>query len=79
MIFGPCGGVRADGSCEMAPRPCVFVGLVDQEPASWATATRVPAPAPLVLTDLSTPAADAATLTATAADTRAELRCGAGR
>jgi methylenetetrahydrofolate reductase (NADPH) len=67
MIFGPCGGVRADGSCEMAPRPCVFVGLVDQEPVSWGPATRGPAPAPLVLTDLSTPAADAATLTATAA------------
>jgi 5,10-methylenetetrahydrofolate reductase len=25
MVHGPCGGVGADGSCEVAPDPCVFV------------------------------------------------------
>jgi 5,10-methylenetetrahydrofolate reductase len=50
----------------MAPRPCVFVDLADLEPASWSRAARAPVRVPLVLTDLSTPAADAATLRATA-------------
>lgn len=26
MTHGPCGGVQADGSCEVAPAPCVFLG-----------------------------------------------------
>jgi 5,10-methylenetetrahydrofolate reductase len=26
MDFGPCGGVEFDGSCEVAPHPCVFLG-----------------------------------------------------
>jgi methylenetetrahydrofolate reductase (NADPH) len=25
MVYGPCGGVRADGQCEMTPAPCPFV------------------------------------------------------
>ncbi|WP_241176113.1 methylenetetrahydrofolate reductase C-terminal domain-containing protein [Modestobacter sp. KNN46-3] len=25
MVFGPCGGVRDDGGCELAPHPCVFL------------------------------------------------------
>lgn len=62
MHHGPCGGVRADGLCEMAAVPCVFL-----DPPAWpaapervTSAARVRAP--LVLTDLSTPPADAATL-----------------
>ena len=31
MVMGPCGGVRADGSCEVIPYPCVF-----DVPAEWA-------------------------------------------
>jgi methylenetetrahydrofolate reductase (NADPH) len=65
MVFGPCGGVRTDGGCEMAAMPCVF-GALDSAPSgSWPS----PRPAgpvvatPLVLTDLSVPPADAATLT----------------
>ncbi|MCP9274820.1 methylenetetrahydrofolate reductase [Mycolicibacterium arenosum] len=50
MQFGPCGGVRQDGACEMRPGPCVFPDAVP-----WPT----PAPdtpavsAPLVLSDFS--------------------------
>jgi methylenetetrahydrofolate reductase (NADPH) len=24
MVMGPCGGVRANGDCELAARPCAF-------------------------------------------------------
>ena len=50
MLMGPCGGVRADGGCEVVPGPCAF-GV----PAAWAD----PVPAvplrevPLILTDFS--------------------------
>jgi len=27
MEYGPCGGVEFDGSCEVAPHPCVFLEL----------------------------------------------------
>ena len=27
MVYGPCGGVRADGLCEMGPTPCPFALL----------------------------------------------------
>ena len=44
MTYGPCGGVGADGACEVAPLPCAFLGgpVVpwDGGPASAA----VPAP-----------------------------------
>ncbi len=50
MVMGPCGGVRADGGCEVDSRPCAFPA-----PAAWAE----PVPAvplgtvPLILTDFS--------------------------
>lgn len=55
MVFGPCGGVRADGACEMAPRPCVFDDVV-----RWpgATTPGEPVDVPLVLTDFSAPPFD---------------------
>lgn len=33
MTFGPCGGVHADGGCEVAPHPCVF--LDRPLPVAW--------------------------------------------
>jgi len=30
MMMGPCGGVRADGGCEVIPGPCVF-----EVPVTW--------------------------------------------
>jgi 5,10-methylenetetrahydrofolate reductase len=50
MVMGPCGGVRADGSCEVVPHPCAF-----PVPAQWAEPVP-PVPlraAPLILTDFS--------------------------
>lgn len=68
MVFGPCGGVRSDGGCEMAAMPCVFGTLESAPTASWPAAGpgRAKAPAPLVLTDLSVPPADAVSLSAVA-------------
>ena len=55
MVFGPCGGVRPDGSCEMRPGPCAFPGPVGRSD----TVAGVPlARVPRVLTDLSTPPYD---------------------
>lgn len=33
MSYGPCGGVNADGTCEVHPTPCVF--LTRQLPVRW--------------------------------------------
>jgi methylenetetrahydrofolate reductase (NADPH) len=50
MVMGPCGGVRADGDCELESRPCAF-----PVPARWPD----PVPAvplrstPLILTDFT--------------------------
>lgn len=67
MVFGPCGGVRDDGSCEMRTGPCTFTDVVE-----WLSpADRGPAPArpaPLVLTDLSVPPFDLRTLREVATD-----------
>src|SRR4051812_49586707 len=58
MVFGPCGGVRDDGRCELAERPCVFLGepLVGwpDPPVRAARASRLlDAGSPVVLVDLS--------------------------
>lgn len=68
MVYGPCGGVRVDGGCEMAAMPCVFGNLSGPQAFSWTGSPPAPVPvrAPLVLTDLSVPPADAKTLTRTA-------------
>jgi 5,10-methylenetetrahydrofolate reductase len=71
MVFGPCGGVRADERCEVAEHRCVFVG----EPLVTWPAEPAPAPRPrpgslldaartrpVVLTDLSVVPYDPASL-----------------
>ena len=63
MEFGPCGGVRPDGQCEMRSGPCAF-----DEVVAW-SGTKHPAPptiAPLVLTDFSCTPFDEDDLAATA-------------
>lgn len=52
MVFGPCGGVRADLSCELGDRPCPFA---HEPPVLWPDppAEPVPVRVPLVLTDLT--------------------------
>src|SRR6202167_3845922 len=50
MVMGPCGGVRADGGCEVDPHPCVFPA-----PVTWSDPV-LPVPldaVPLILTDFS--------------------------
>ena len=60
MVFGPCGGVRDDGRCELAEHPCVFL---DEPLVRWPDRPVQPTGAralldraaldPVVLTDLS--------------------------
>lgn len=72
MVFGPCGGVRDGGGCELAEHPCVFL-----DPPLPAWPDPVPAPpsprpgslldrvgggAPVVLSDLSVRPFDRAAL-----------------
>lgn len=66
MVYGPCGGVRQDGSCEMVAMPCPFLADGPPPPESWPAAApdRPDVHPPLVLTDLSAPPADAARLVA---------------
>jgi methylenetetrahydrofolate reductase (NADPH) len=44
MAFGPCGGVAADGSCEIDARPCPFVA---RDLVSWPGGAPVRTPHPL--------------------------------
>ena len=54
MVHGPCGGVRADGSCEMQPMPCVFPNVTPWT-ADTVAHDNTTSTAPVVLTDLSAP------------------------
>ncbi|MGE2836763.1 methylenetetrahydrofolate reductase [Mycobacterium sp. SMC-4] len=51
MHFGPCGGVRLDGQCEMRPGPCAFPDVV-LWPENHPHQDPMPDP-PLVLADFS--------------------------
>src|SRR3954468_4304470 len=61
MIYGPCGGVKADGSCELGDFRCAFADLEDAVP--WTGRVVPPSrpsghlasagDAPLVLSDLT--------------------------
>lgn len=64
MHYGPCGGVRADGQCEMRAGPCAF-----PDPVPWDGPPVHPrrTTAPLVLTDFSCRPFDPGDLAATAA------------
>jgi methylenetetrahydrofolate reductase (NADPH) len=77
MTHGPCGGVRADLSCEMDPRPCPFAVENAVVPWSGPAAPTSYRPAssligaielgrPVVLTDLTLPPYDAAMVAALA-------------
>ncbi|MFZ1163345.1 MAG: methylenetetrahydrofolate reductase [Mycobacterium sp.] len=64
MQFGPCGGVKPDGQCEMRLGPCTFDEAV---PWSGGIVRVPPVPAPLILTDFSCAPFDATDVAATAA------------
>ena len=64
MEFGPCGGVRPDGQCEMRLGACAFGEVV---PWSGAYVEPRPACAPKVLTDFSSTPFNADDIAATAA------------
>src|ERR1700728_2587787 len=63
MQFGPCGGVKPDGQCEMRSGPCAFDDVVP-----WPGGIKqLPAvPAPLILTDFSCAPFDSADVAAIA-------------
>jgi methylenetetrahydrofolate reductase (NADPH) len=64
MTFGPCGGVRQDGQCEMRPGACAFVDYV---PWPGPDVVGNPIRTPLILTDFSCSPFDPSDLAATAA------------
>lgn len=64
MEFGPCGGVRPDGQCEMRSGNCVFADVV---PWAGPEVAADPVRAPEILTDFSCASFDPADVAATAA------------
>lgn len=64
MHYGPCGGVRPDGQCEMRSGPCSFDNIV---PWRGAVVHAARVPAPLILTDFTCIPFDATDVAATAA------------
>jgi methylenetetrahydrofolate reductase (NADPH) len=64
MHYGPCGGVRPDGQCEMRSGPCAFTEIV---PWTGAGTQVAPVTAPLILTDFSCAPFDPDDVAATAA------------
>lgn len=64
MQFGPCGGTRSDGTCEVDPRPCPFLGPDHEQAlreAASSTTRRTPVPLaladPAIVVDVRAPAA----------------------
>jgi methylenetetrahydrofolate reductase (NADPH) len=51
MTFGPCGGVRDDGGCEMRAGACTFADL--DEPVRWPGAVAPPVPGSTLLAALA--------------------------
>lgn len=66
MEFGPCGGVRPDGQCEMRTGPCAFEDIVPWSGPALHHHLRAQR-APLVLTDFSCTPFDPDDVAATAA------------